>query len=124
MQVHVRRILTLQGEEIASLQGERIGLFCGIGHPERFKKTVASLGAIVAAEWIFGDHEPVSKKGLESFEASLKRLSLKYLVCTEKDAVKLPPTKLPIVYLEIGVEVAGFEKLMAKIEERMYHSLK
>jgi tetraacyldisaccharide-1-P 4'-kinase len=47
-------------------------------------------------------------------------LSIKYLVCTEKDAVKLPPADLPILFLEIEAEVTGFEKLMAKIEERLY----
>jgi len=122
LQTHVRRILTLQGEEVPSLRGKRVGMFCGIGQPDKFKKTLLDLGAIIDAEWILADHEPASIPSLHAFNHKCKSLNINLLVCTEKDAVKLPPSDLPILFLEIEVQVAGLEKLMAKIEERMYNS--
>ncbi len=118
----VRRILTLDGREIPSIRGERVGMFCGIGNPDKFKKTLLGMGVIIEAEWILADHEPIGPMRLKSFCERCNALSVKYLVCTEKDAVKLPPTHFPIIFLEIEAEVAGFEKLMAKIEERLYNN--
>jgi tetraacyldisaccharide 4'-kinase len=123
IQTKVLRILTLQGREIASIQGERVGMFCGIGTPEKFKKTLGGLGAEIVDEWILADHEPMGEKRLKIFFDRCKLLGARYLVCTEKDAVKLSSIDLPILFVEIGVEVVGFEKLIAKIEERMYNVL-
>lgn len=123
IQTNVLRILTLQGQEIPSIQGERVGMFCGIGTPDKFKKTLSSLGAVIIEEWILADHEPMGEKRLKDFYEKCKLLGARYLICTEKDAVKLSSTDLPILFVEIGVEVAGFEKLIAKIEERMYNML-
>jgi tetraacyldisaccharide 4'-kinase len=96
-------------------------MFCGIGNPEKFKKTLLGLGALVEAEWILADHEPMGEKRLKVFYDKCKSLGIKYLVCTEKDAVKLSQTDLPILFLEIEANVMGLEKLIAKIEERMYN---
>jgi tetraacyldisaccharide 4'-kinase len=123
IQTKVLRILTLQGKEIASIQGERVGMFCGIGTPEKFKKTLSSLGVEIIDEWILADHEPMGDKRLKDFYKKCKLLGARYLVCTEKDAVKLAATDLPILFVEISVEVAGLEKLVAKIEESMYNVL-
>jgi len=111
----VTRVVTLQGEEV-SLQGCKVGIFCGIGHPERFKKTVESLGAEIVGELILADHEPVDLN-------NLKCLSVRYLVCTEKDAVKLPPTTLPIVIVEIEMDpaedLALWQNMVAKIGQKL-----
>jgi len=111
----VRRVITLQGAEV-SIQGCRVGIFCGIAHPERFKKTVESLGAQIIFEHILADHEPMDLKNLKSF-------SVKYLVCTEKDAVKLPPTDLPIVVIEIETdpskELILWQNTVAKIAQKL-----
>lgn len=123
IQLKVQRILTLQKEEISSLQGVEVAMFCGIGAPDKFKKTLAFLGAIVKAELILGDHEPIGLERLKAFNDRCKSLNVKYLVCTEKDAVKLESTNLPVLFVEVVAEIQGFEKLMAKIEERMYNAL-
>lgn len=119
----VRRILTLYGQEIFSLQGERVGIFCGIANPERFKKTIVNEGALVIEQFILADHEPIGQKRLYAFYEKCKSLHVKYLVCTEKDAVKLSPIDLPVVYLEIETVitegVAQWEKLIAKIAQKM-----
>ena len=122
MHTIVRNIRTIQGENISSIQGERIGMFCGLGTPDKFKKTLEGLGVQIVEELILADHEPISNRCLNAFYQKCKSLNIKYLVCTEKDAVKLSPTDLPILVVEISVEVVGMEKLIAKIEESLYTS--
>lgn len=115
LQPKVTRVVDLHGRDV-SIRGERVGIFCGIGHPERFKKTVESLGAEIVFELFLADHEPVDLN-------RLKPLSLKYFVCTEKDAVKLPETDLPILVVEIEADLAQdlavWQNLVAKITERL-----
>ncbi len=121
--VRVRRLLTLQAQEISTLEGQRVGIFCGIANPQGFKKTILALGAIPIREMILADHEPIGKKRLHSFFEKCNQLGAKYLVCTEKDAVKLPAFGLPIVYPEIEIVIIEgidqWQKLIAKIEQRM-----
>jgi tetraacyldisaccharide 4'-kinase len=106
--------------------GASIGLFCGIARPARFKKSVAEFGASVVQELILADHEGISEKELQSFSDLCKSLGAKYLVCTEKDFIKLPPDlrlSLPLVYLELEMKItAGIENwqnLVAKIDRKI-----
>ena len=101
------------------IKGERVAIFCGIGNPERFKNTVESLGANVVLSLYLGDHEAIGKKRLEQFYEQSRFLNVKYLICTEKDEVKLPPNDLPIYSVRIETKVDGLEKLIATIEERL-----
>ncbi len=114
LQLVVKRILDLKGREIPSIRGWKVGIFCGIANPHQFKKTVVALGAEVIAEKIFADHERANLDKLPKTNA---------LICTEKDAVKLPLTDLPIYYLEMEMEVAGnqrqWEKLIEKIDQKI-----
>ncbi|HSX25710.1 MAG TPA: tetraacyldisaccharide 4'-kinase [Chlamydiales bacterium] len=126
MKTKVLRILDVREEEVASIRGWRVGLFCGIAKPDRFKKTVVDLGAEVVAQWILADHEPAD---LERLHAFCKGLDVRALVCTEKDFVKLPKGiafPLPIFFLEMGMEiVAGqkeWEKLIEKIDQKIDNS--
>lgn len=114
MGLEVSRILDLEGNEISSIKGQEVVLFSGIAHPNRFRKTVESLGAKVVSEKIFADHAVIDLAALP--EAKL-------LVCTEKDAVKLPKTRLPILYLEMQMHlyqcVEKWEKLIEKIDQKI-----
>lgn len=120
------RILLKEGKEIQSLQGERVGLFCGIGNPGSFKKTVATLGARIEVEWILADHEPASLHRLSSFAERCKALGASAIVTTEKDYIKLPAsfsTVLPILYIEIELRFTKgrqrWENLIAKIDQKI-----
>lgn len=110
----VRRILKLNGEEIPSIRGKNVTLFCAIARPERFRKTVEALGAHVEKEVHFADHGKIDLARLPPADLYL---------CTEKDAVKLPKTTLPILYLEMQVIVGEghekMEKLIAKIDQKI-----
>lgn len=110
----VKRILDRRQREIPTIQGWKVVLFCAIAKPERFRKTVEGLGAEVTAEIILADHEVPDLSRLPPAQAYF---------CTEKDFVKLPPTDLPIYYLEMEMEVVGekekWNKLIEKIDQKI-----
>jgi tetraacyldisaccharide 4'-kinase len=113
-ELKVEKIVSREGKEIDSIAGWKVAIFCGIANPDRFKKTVESLGAIVVEQVYFGDHE----------KADLNRLPRTLpLICTEKDFVKLPPNSLAIYYLEMKLEVTGgrerWQKLIDKIGQKI-----
>lgn len=110
----VKRILDLEGRVVPSIKGWKVAIFCGIAKPERFKKTVLDLGAEIIGEKIFADHARIDLSKLP--KASV-------LLCTEKDAVKLPPTDLPIYFLEMEMQFTGdqtrWQKLVEKIDQKI-----
>lgn len=82
--------------EMADLEGAPVGLFCAIGHPERFVRTVSSLGCTVVSSHFFPDHAHISKKALEKFSSAAAAKGARFLVCTEKDKVKLSEFELEL----------------------------
>lgn len=66
--------------------GARPGAFCGIGQPESFRRTLASLGIEPAFFRAFPDHHRYSAADVEPM---LARAPL--LLTTEKDFLNLPP---------------------------------
>ena len=114
----VIRVMNQQSQ--VDICGWKVGLFCGLGNPKSFQKTIQELGAEVIGELFLGDHESVSLKRLELFRKGLK---VNYLITTEKDAIKLPPHSLPILIVEIEIELTRgkeqFEKLIEKIDQKI-----
>jgi tetraacyldisaccharide 4'-kinase len=84
----LKNILTGHLEKLTKLSQPLVA-FCGIGNPNSFKTTLASLHADVKAFEIFPDHHPYTLVDMER----LKEICLKYhtrvIVTTQKDAVKL-----------------------------------
>ncbi|MES2273218.1 MAG: tetraacyldisaccharide 4'-kinase [Chlamydiota bacterium] len=122
----VTRILDFQEKEIETIFEWQVGVFCGIGNPESFKKTIRDLGGKVVDTWILADHAPADTKALQKFSLHCKSLGAKALVCTEKDFVKLSVNtslSLPILFLEIELRIAEghllWQKLIEKIDQRI-----
>ena len=115
MRGKVEGIFTLQGEEIETLQGVPVALFCGIGNPERFVKTLEGLGAEIREKLFLPDHGSVGEAELADL---LARSGAKYLVCTEKDRVKLK-SSLPILWtkrrLVVDENEESWQNALAKI---------
>ncbi len=108
-EVRVRSIRDLSGAPIASLQGKRVGIFCGIGNPGRFVESVKALGADVVASHFLPDHKTIDEKVLKKFAQLCKEQGAEYLLCTEKDRVKLQECAkecaLPIGWVEVELEI-------------------
>lgn len=114
IKLKVKRIVDLKGNTIESIRGQKVVLFCAVAKPNRFRKTVKELGAEIVGEKIFADHGHID----------LSKLPVGHLyICTEKDAVKLKKTNLPIVYLEMEMQIVQglkrWEKLIEKIDQKI-----
>ena len=62
---------------------------CSVGDPESFSKTLESLSVNVNKKLVFPDHWPFSLNDIEKINRLASKESLKHVVCTEKDFVKL-----------------------------------
>jgi tetraacyldisaccharide 4'-kinase len=104
----ISAIRDLAGKEVESLQGQKVGVFCAIAHPEYFRKTIEKMGAIIVSELSLADHDTVKDKSLENFAQLSFKEGATYLVCTEKDRVKLKDDlklPLPIVWIQMELNI-------------------
>lgn len=103
-------------------KGARIGLFCGLGSPETFKESLAQ-EMDVAATLFLADHETPTDIALERFVAGAKTRGCSYVVCSEKDWVKLSRKEgyaLPLAYVKSELDVVkgndNYTNLLQSIE--------
>jgi tetraacyldisaccharide 4'-kinase len=74
---------------LATLKGQRVLAFCGIGTPEHFCRTLQGLEAEVVAFTTFPDHHPYSRSDLHRLVQTAAQCGTAILVTTEKDGVRL-----------------------------------
>lgn len=114
VQWHMLTDKGLLHSSVLPLSGKKVGLFCAIAHPRYFRELIEELGGVVVGEQIFPDHDPLSEDTLRAFAAKCRENGAEWLVCTEKDGVKLREDlllPLPVGWVEIEVEVvAGHEE--------------
>jgi len=106
--VKVISINKLGGGEVASLRGKKIGMFCGIAKPSNFAHTLENMGAVIVDQLHLGDHKTVDYERLAQFSNACLDKGAEYILCTEKDWVKLPDDltlSLPIAWTNIELEV-------------------
>jgi tetraacyldisaccharide 4'-kinase len=71
------------------IKGKEVFLFSGIGNPANFRRSIESLGAVVAEEVSYRDHYKFSEKDISEIERKFKKSNAKLMVTTEKDFVKI-----------------------------------
>jgi tetraacyldisaccharide 4'-kinase len=108
------------------LRGKKIGAFCAIGRPERFITMLRRAGCDLVEYLIAPDHAPFSTKQLRAFAKRCESKGAEFLVCTEKDGVKLSPeleTVIPTMTLPIEIHwVEGkkhWDECLGKILKKM-----
>ena len=88
-------------------KGESIGAFCGIAKPLPFYRALEEKGIRLVKTFSSKDHCLPSLEELKEFALACKEQGATYLVCTEKDRVKLPENlqiALPICSLKMELE--------------------
>jgi len=102
------------GESVSSVSGKKVGIFCGIAHPEYFQKTVLQEKAEIVGSIFASDHEGLDSSILEAFALQCKEKGAEMLLCTEKDKVKIQDIQklaLPIAWIKMRLKlVEGAEE--------------
>ncbi len=89
------RAIPAAGEPPAVMRGIRALAFCGIGNPEAFRRELVSLG-VELVEWLaFPDHHGYTPRDLERLEERALAAGAEAVICTQKDAVKIPTAGWP-----------------------------
>jgi tetraacyldisaccharide 4'-kinase len=107
---------------LAALAGRRIGAFSGIAAPESFEAFLRETGAKLAYTRRFLDHHRFTSDDLTNVYAEAIEAGVEMLITTEKDAVRLDPTRkipVPCYYLRLEIEIlrgaADFDEAVGKI---------
>lgn len=110
---------------LASLRGQSVAVFSGLGNPESFERSVAVLGCPIAGTRRFPDHHDYSADDVRGLETWAAGLGAAAIVTTQKDLVKFQQQKLgllPLWAVQIGTRiVAGadaFERRLQLLVER------
>lgn len=88
-----RARLSPDAQAAASLRGQRVLAFAGIGRPEKFFDTLGETGAQVAARRAFPDHHAFTAQELSGLREEAARLGAR-LVTTEKDAARIGEARM------------------------------
>ncbi len=107
---------------IQELCNQKIAAFCAIAHPERFLQSLQECKAVIVDSLIGQDHLPFSQEQLQLFSKAAKAKGAAYLICTEKDAVKLSAhldLDLPVKILKMKIEVTAGEDSWQELLKRV-----
>ncbi|SHG22932.1 lipid-A-disaccharide kinase [Desulfacinum infernum DSM 9756] len=93
--------------DVTTLRHQGCVAVCGIARPQRFFAALKAQGIAAKTTWIFGDHHRFRESECRKIVKSLDRLDARWIVTTEKDAVRLPPSVLeravfPLLDLDFG----------------------
>ena len=101
-------IKNLEGKPVQDLFGKKVGIFCGLGNPKNFVNTIEKLNIEIVGEFFLGDHDTLDENSLKKFALTCKEKKAEYILCTEKDKVKLKKNiniLLPLAWVKIELEV-------------------
>lgn len=111
-QMEVVDVLDLNGYSVPPLQDKKVGLFCAIAHPEYFHRTVDKLGAEIVEKEMIADHLAFTHDELIDLCERAKSKGADWILCTEKDFVKLDKNVLkglPIAWLKMRLAIVEGE---------------
>jgi tetraacyldisaccharide 4'-kinase len=101
--------------------GAPVLAFCGLAQPEQFLDGLDGLGLQVAAKRVFPDHHAFSAGDLAELWQEAARVGAAALVCSEKDAARLPealPQGTPLwvtrLDLDFGPEREALRQMLAQ----------
>lgn len=119
--VEVVGVYNLKNQPITLTPGQEVGIFCGIAHPEYFKKTVEQLGLVVIDQFYFPDHDAMNLDALMPYSKKCRKNNGTILLCTEKDRVKLIDNgvlDLPIGWVKTRLSIIEGQEHWQALMER------
>ncbi|HMC61251.1 MAG TPA: tetraacyldisaccharide 4'-kinase [Candidatus Solibacter sp.] len=112
--------------DLAHAPLERAGVFCGLGNPQSFLRTLRRMGVQVAGSVEFHDHHRYRPHELRYLSHELRKQGATALVTTEKDSLNLCDgcdelaAPLGIYWLKVRMRIEGAEELVKEIERRLW----
>jgi tetraacyldisaccharide 4'-kinase len=86
-------------------------MFCGIGNPHEFEKTLLKYKFKIKKKIIFPDHHEISRKELNNIKETAKKDRLN-IITTEKDYYRLNKNqRKDLNVLKIKLEIQNLEKI-------------
>lgn len=107
-QMDVVEVLNYEGKVLPTLNGKKVGIFCGIAHPEYFHRSVSRQGVEIVSSLYTADHVSFETERLKAFANECKEKGAELILCTEKDRVKLVDIKgisLPVAWMKMRLKV-------------------
>ena len=104
---------------------ERAGVFCGLGNPEAFRRTLARMGVEPVAWLDFEDHHRYRARELRRISEEMRVQGATALVTTEKDVMNLCESSddllapLPLYWLKVAMTIDREPEFVAEIERRL-----
>ena len=101
-------IKNFEDKPISDLKEKKVGIFCGIAHPEYFRQTVLEQGAQIVDSAFAADHQSLEPAVLSAFAQKCKEQGAEILLCTEKDKVKIEDVQglaLPIAWVKMSLSL-------------------
>ncbi len=100
--------------ETVSVENKRVIGFCGLGYPEKFKKTLLNCGFDLLDFIAFSDHHPYTITEIQKLIKAAKSMNA-HLVTTKKDFVKIPEvfrSEISTIGIKLSLQDEGFEKII------------
>ena len=105
-------LLSLNGGEnfdVKKLQDQPVAAFSGIANPDDFRKLLEKSGARVVSYHPFPDHHDYSLRDLKQIEDTARKSGAKFILTTEKDAVKVKSRSITIPLYKVALEMEILE---------------
>ena len=104
---------------------ERAGVFCGLGNPEAFRRTLERMGVEPVAWVDFEDHHRYRARELRRISQEMRAQGATALVTTEKDVMNLCESSddllapLPLYWLKAAMTIERASEFVSEIERRL-----